>query len=131
MVGFCIKSPNPQPIPWVLEILKDASVHYKNAGVDSVFDENGEDFNEWGPALQKSGLFEDVQNTNIDETDPMNEDEAIEYFMSYGAFFACGSSEREKIRLKVEKLVRSNYSEAGKVLSEIPFKSFLYWAKKK
>ena len=131
MLGIFTKSPNTQAIPWALEILQDASMGYQKVGVSSDTDGNGEDLG-FGPGLQETGLFEDVQTMTVEETDAMDEIGAIEHFMSYGGLNVnCDSINKEKIRHKVEKLVRSNYSQAGKEMSDLPFKSFLYWTRKK
>ncbi|KAK3729729.1 hypothetical protein QZH41_002043 [Actinostola sp. cb2023] len=130
MIGFFTKHPSYLKAPWMKEMLNECAKWYQYAGVSFDIDDNGEDFIGWGPALNKSGLFHEVQTTSVEESDPMNEEEALEHIMSYGGFYVCSETKRKELQERYKKVFHDHHSGIGKEMKVLPSKSFLYWAKK-
>ena len=131
VLGVFYKEPNMDIEPWTLEVLKENAKWYQQAGVNYDIDDTGHASVGWGLALKASGLFHEIQSATVAEYDPMNEEMALEYLMSFGAFNVCSKDQKSKLRERCKKLLHDSYSGAGRKMTEFPMKSFMYWAKKK
>ena len=131
VIGVFSKAPDVDIEPWTLEMLKDCAKWYQSCGVNFDVDDKGDGFVGWGPVLKESGLFHEVQTASAVEYDPMSEEDALHYMLSFGSFGVCTKAQKDELKQRYEKVIHCNYSGAGRKMTELPFKSFMYWAKKK
>jgi len=130
ILAFICNYVDLQRAPWA-QIMYDLShQYYSRVGIKLPFDQNGVK-NDWEDIVNSTNKFGKVHNDFTLHEDAITEQDALEMFMSYGAFSHCDNAERESVRRKCVDALAGNFSGVGRAMTEIPMKCNIYWMKKK
>lgn len=130
ITAFICNYMNLEAAPWAQSIYDLSKIYYERVGVRFVFNERGFVAG-WQEMLINTGVFGEIKEEFTTHSDSITEEDALKLFMSYGSFQYCSDEEKKDVKTKLEKILKDNYSGAGKIMTELPMKCFMYWAKKK